>query len=199
MRHLARIALLSLIVGCSSSSGAGHEDFVPVAPFAYDGKYLDGSFEEPQGFGWDTCFTRTAGLFAKRTTGGASNGDWYAILESGGCSGTCAPNNPSASQLYLWFNEPPSATGAMGLYFDVVNFDAANRTGTLLLYGTNSGCTEESPIGEAPLDGLQLSSSWSTRCLTITTPGAHAAIGVATSGAPHKIGIDALRLGPPCH
>jgi hypothetical protein len=199
MRRLASIALVSSIVGCGSSGGAGHEDFVPVTPFAYDGKYLEGSFEEVQGFGWDTCFTRTAGLFAKRTTGDAPNGDWYAILESGGCAGTCASSNLSTSQLYLWFTQPPTAMGAMGLYFDVLNLDAPNPTGTLLIYGTNSGCMEESPLGEAPLDGLQPSSTWSTRCLTISAPGAHDAIGVAMSGAPHKIGLDALRLGPPCH
>ena len=176
------------------------EDYVPDAPIAYDARYLDGSFEGNQGFGWDTCHTRTPGRITHTQPGG-SEGSSYVTFESAACEGVCLPTNPSASHLYAWFSGAPSATAKMGLYFDVKNMGGtgAAPTGVLRFYGTDLVCQQDSVLAEIQLARLQMSSGWSTRCVTVIGPGADTAIGISVSDGAHTVGIDALRLGPPCH
>jgi hypothetical protein len=204
MRRLLMTVLMPAMwmVACTDDSpapsGAASDDYLPDVPIAYDGLYLAGSFEDAQGFGWDTCYTRTPGKVGHPQTPSAQ-GNWHVAFESGACDGTCAPTNPSASHLYAWFTTTPSATAKMGIYFDAVNAGGDAPTGALRFYGTDTVCEQESLLAEIELSRLQLSSSWSTRCVTVTGPGAAQAIGVAATGGTHKIGIDALRLGAPCH
>jgi hypothetical protein len=117
------------------------------------------------------------------------------------CEGVCSPANPSSSHVYAWFSAAPSATAKMGLYFDVKNLAAAGAapTGVLRFYGTDRVCEQDSVLAEIDLARLQMLSGWSTRCVTITGPGSDSAIGVSVSDGAHTVGIDALRLGPPCH
>ena len=65
----------SAMASCADDSKAGLpgaiEDYVPDAPIAYDGHYLDGSFEGNLGDGWDMCYTRTAGKHTRVASGGA--------------------------------------------------------------------------------------------------------------------------------
>ena len=187
---------------CADDSTAGPpgtaEDYVPDAPIAYDGHYLDGSFESNQGTGWDTCHTRTPGKLSRAQSGG-SDGSSYLTFESGSCDGTCAATNPSASHLYTWFSTAPSATATMGLYFDVKNAGAADPSGVLRFYGTDLVCQQDSVLAEIDLARLKMSSGWTTRCVTISGPGADTAIGISVSGGAYKIGVDAIRLGAPCH
>jgi hypothetical protein len=204
MRRLLVTFLLPALaaIACADDSTAGPpstmEDYIPDAPMAYDAHYLDGSFEGTQGNGWDTCHTRTPGKVGRVQSGG-SEGNAYLTIESGTCDGVCSSTNPSASHLYAWFSTAPSATAKMGLYFDIKNVGAAAPTGVLRFYGTDLVCQQDSVLAEIELAKLQLSSSWSTRCVTVTGPGADTAVGLSASGGTHKIGVDALRLGPPCH
>ena len=209
MRRLRLVTILALLPaissvtsGCADDSNAGlpgaMEDYVPDAPFAYDARYLDGSFEGNLGTGWDMCLTKTAGKHTHVETGGA-NGNAYLLFETGACDGGCMATNPSASQAYSWFSSAPSATAKMGLYFDVINAGGADATGVLRFYGTDLICQQDSVLAEIDLARLPMSPTWSTRCVTVTGPGADTAIGLSVSGGTHKIGIDALRLGPPCH
>jgi hypothetical protein len=207
MRRLLLTFLVPAIalsaIACADDSTAGPpgvtEDYVPDAPIAYDARYLDGSFEGNQGTGWDTCHTRTPGKLSHASSGG-SEGSAYLTFESGACDGTCAPTNPSASHLYTWFIAAPSATAKMGLYFDVKNEGTGGApTGVLRFYGTDLVCQQDSVLAEIELAKLKMSSGWTTRCATITGPGADTAIGISVSGGTHKIGVDAIRLGPPCH
>jgi hypothetical protein len=183
---------------CQSAPPDSPPDYVPSAPFAYDGQYLDGSFERLLGFGWDRCFTKTPEVLTSMTTGG-SHGSVYVSFESGGCSEACAPDNPSNSQVYAWFSRSTNTSQAMGLYFDVINLADSEPTGVLSFYGTDGVCEKETLFAEIPLDRLELGSGWSTRCVNVVGTGAHAAIGIAVSGGTHHIGIDALRLGRVCH
>jgi hypothetical protein len=188
-------------MGAGGSAGTvGSTDYVPDVPVDYDGRYLDGSFEQNQGFGWDTCHTRTPTRISVPETG-ASDGSRFVMFDSVGPPTPWSPTNPSASQLYMWFSAPPSATAATGVYFDAKNVGGAGGvvTGVLRLYGTNAVCERESALAEIELDRLQLMPDWTTRCATITGLGAHAGIGLAMSGDTYQIGIDAFRLGPPCH
>jgi hypothetical protein len=205
LRLLTICALLfatSAVASCADDSSAGlpgaMADYVPAAPIAYDGHYLDGSFEGNLGDGWDMCYTRTPGKHTRVDTGGA-NGNAYLLFQSGACEGGCMATNPSAAHAYSWFSTAPSATAKMGLYFDVRNAAGADATGTLRFYGTDLICQQDSVLAEIDLARLPMSATWSTRCVTVTGPGADTAIGLSVSGGSHEIGIDALRLGPPCH
>ena len=109
------------------------------------------------------------------------------------------PANPSASHVYNWFSVAPSATAKMGLYFEAMNAGGADATGVLRFYGTDMVCEQDSVLAEIELGRLQMLSGWSTRCVTITGPGSDTAIGISVSDGAHAVGIDALRLGPPCH
>jgi len=204
MRRLLMTLLVPAMaaIACADDSTAGPsgttEDCVPDAPIAYDAHYLDGSFEGSLGTGWDTCHTRTPGKISRIQSGG-SEGNVYLTIESAGCEGVCAATNPSASHLYAWFSTAPSATAKMGLYFDIKNVGSGDPTGVLRFYGTDLVCQQDSVLAEIELAKLKMSSGWTTRCVTITGPGADTAIGLSVSGGTHKIGIDALRLGAPCH
>lgn len=209
MRRLRLVTIFGLLFatsavagGCADDSNAGlpgaMEDYVPDAAIAYDAHYLDGSFEGNLGDGWDLCYTRTPGKHTRVETGGAT-GNAYLLFESGACDGGCMATNPSAAQAYSWFSTAPSATAKMGLYFDVLNAGGADATGVLRFYGTDLICQQDSVMAEIDLTRLPMSSTWTTRCVTVTGPGADTAIGLSISGGTHKIGIDAIRLGPPCH
>jgi hypothetical protein len=197
-RPLAMAMALAGAVACQSAPPDPPPSYVPAAVFAYDGQYLDGSFEGTLGSGWDQCFTRTPEVMQHMTAGG-SHGPVFLAFQSGGCSGVCAPDNPSSSQLYAWFSRNTNTSEPMGLYFDVANMAAAEPTGTLSFFGTDGVCEKETLFADIPLDRLQLTSGWTTRCVNIVGSGAHAAIGVSITGGVHHIGLDALRLGPTCH
>ena len=184
--------------------------YVPDVAFPYDGKYLaGGSFEDNQGFGWDTCYTRTPGQFPASITGGAANGNRYIQFESGSCSGVCGPDHPSASQLYMWFDDFRPITDPVGLYFSVVNVAAAatgggglvaDLKGTLEVYGVNGICEEEVGLATVALGDLSLDGTWQTRCVDMSGVASNHGVGLAVSGpGPFKVGLDAVGLGPPCH
>ncbi|MEO6598269.1 MAG: hypothetical protein ABIQ16_00240, partial [Polyangiaceae bacterium] len=125
--------------GASGESGNGpaQPGYVPAHDVPFDQAYLeDGSFEANQGFGFDTCPTRTPGSLTLANKG--SEGDRFLQFDSGSCSGTCALSNPSDSQIYLWFNAQPSS--AMGLYFDVLNFGTEAPIGALTLAAVDQAC-----------------------------------------------------------
>jgi hypothetical protein len=202
------VAICSTAIACADGPTTGGpgtpgtmEDYVPDVAIAYNARYLDGSFEDNQGFGWDTCYTRTPGKISRPLTGGSEGSSHVTFESSIACEGTCSPTNSSSSHLYTWFSAAPSATARMGLYFDVKNLSGtgAEPTGVLRFYGTDLSCAQDSVLAEIELARLRMSSGWSTRCVTVTGPGADSAIGTAVSGGAHTVGIDALRLGPPCH
>ena len=188
---------VAALAACQSAPPESPPDYVPSVPFAYDGQYLDGSFEQAPGFGWDRCFTKTPEVVTSMT-GGGSQGAAFQLFASGGCSGVCSPDNPSSSQLYAWFSKPTNASDAMGLYFDVINLGSSVPTGVLSFHGTDGVCEKETVFADIPLDRMQLGSAWSTRCVNVVGAGAHAAVGVAVTGGVHSIGLDGLRLGPVC-
>ena len=199
---LAPLPAMFMANGCADDSTAGRpgamEDYVPDAPIAYDAHYLDGSFEDNQGFGWDTCHTRTPGKLSHLESGGAAGSAYLRQFETGGCEGGCTPTNPSASHSTTGSAVAPSATAKMGLYSRHER-GRRRRDGRAALLRHRFVCQQDSVLAEIHLTRLPLSSTWSTRCVTITGPGADTAIGLSVSGGTHKIGIDAIRLGAPCH
>jgi len=200
-RLLLSIVVPGLVAGaCSATGPTDADDYVPDVPLAYDEHYLSGSFEDAQGFGWDTCASRTFGAGRHVPTGGSEGSAYFRFDWDEVCT-DCKTDatRPSAAMVYLWFSTEVSATEDMGLYFDAVNEASAEPTGVLRFYGTDELCVGEDVLAEIDLSRLQLSSSWATRCAMVSGPGAYRAIGLADSGGMHQIGVDALRLGPPCH
>ncbi|MEO6600021.1 MAG: hypothetical protein ABIQ16_09135 [Polyangiaceae bacterium] len=178
-----------------SGNGPAQPDYVPAHDVPFDQAYFeDGSFEMNQGFGFDTCFTRTPGSVTQASNG--SEGESFVRFNSGPCTGTCNPGNPSDSQIYLWFNAQPSS--AMGLYFDVLNFSAEPPIGALTLAAVDHLCVSVGQSAQAALSELALAPTWQTRCIDLPALNADEWLGITVSGASFQIGLDALRLGPPC-
>jgi hypothetical protein len=190
----------SIVGEADAATPPSRGGYVPAAPIAYDGKYLDGSFEENPGFGWDTCRTRTPERLSVLMSG-SSEGSYHLSFETAsGCSESgCRADAPSSSQVYLWFKAPPAIADA-GLYLDVKNLAGTPPEGTLRFYGTDHLCEQEVLLAEVALGELSFPASpaWGTRCVTLTRLDAHIAIGIAVTGGDHAIGIDALRVGRPC-
>jgi len=197
MRRLFMTVVVAAATAIACGGADGPTSYVPDAPLAYDGRYLAGSFEQQQGNFWDVCQTRTPELLRQMVDGGA-DGNAYLMLESGGCLGGCGANNPSLSLFDMWFVGAPSVS-AMGVYFDAKNVAGTAPTGTLRVYGNGSVCAQEILLAEVPLDRLELTSDWSTRCATVDELGLYHGIGIAMTGGSHVIDLDAFRLGPPCH
>jgi len=183
----------------AATGGTTGKTYVPDVPAAYDGAYLDGSFEQNQGFGWDTCHTRTPEHLQVVMNGGSQGTD-YLLFQTAACEiPDCSPSSPSASEVSVWFKTAPDLTAPVGLYFDAKNEGTDAPDGLLRLYGTDGTCEQESLFAEIPLADLELSQSWATRCVDLTGLASHDAIGLAVTGGSHQIGLDALRLGPACH
>src|SRR5687767_13387759 len=93
MRRLLVTILLpvicSLAIACADGSTGGRpgtiEDYVPDVPIAYNARYLDGSFEGNQGFGWDTCYTRTLGKITHPQAGGSEGSSHVTFTPAAAC------------------------------------------------------------------------------------------------------------------
>ncbi len=191
---------MSGVGGAGSVHPAGQPmtDYTPsvVAPFNTE-NFDDGSFEQGPGFGWDRCYTRTPGAVIAVAQGG-SEGSRFMELVTAPCEATCASDPRSRSQLYLWFGESGHPTEPSGIYVDFSNLDATPPSGKLQLFAVNSVCDAERQLLELPLEALMLRSSWSTRCFDASF-ASDESLGLAVVGPRYHLGIDGVRLGPPCH
>lgn len=185
-------------VPAGGGSGQVPQDYVPDSIAPFDDLHLDdGSFENGQGFGWDTCFTKTPGSL-KMGELGASNGNYFLEFASSPCDGICSPENSADSQLYAWFGEGKQPTEPFGLYLDLINLDGASPDGRFVLYAVDLSCNTLRPLFDVPLSDFSLTRTWSTRCVEpALEPGER--LGLAVTGPRYHIGLDALRSGPTCH
>ncbi|MEO8213863.1 MAG: hypothetical protein ABI560_11750, partial [Myxococcales bacterium] len=113
------------------------------------------------------------------------------------------------SQLYMWFDSFRPTTDPVGLYFSVLDVEAAasvvggrgaDLMGTLEVYGVNSLCEEEVGLAAVALGDLGLEGTWQTRCVDVSGIASNRGVGLAVSGpGPFKVGLDGVGLGPPCH
>jgi hypothetical protein len=186
--------------GVTPVGGGGQvpETYIPDSNAPFNGMHLDdGSFEDVPGFGWDSCSTKAPGSLMLSEVG-ASNGAYFLEFTSSPCTGTCSPDRPSDSQVYVWFGEGKHPTEPAGLYLDLINLESARPTGRFVLYTVDNGCKTLRPLFDVPLSDLSLSHTWSTRCFDLDLePGE--GLGFAVVGPQYQIGLDALRLGPTCH
>lgn len=182
----------------SAGDAATRPNYVPTHDVPFDQTYLeDGSFESNQGFGYDTCATRTPASL-EHITADASEGSRAFQFSSASCVGICSPNNPSDSQIYLWFTTRPSSAAA-GLYFDVRNLSRAAPAGELRIAAVDSLCVSLRDLARAALSDLRLEQDFQTRCIDLPALKAEERLGLAVAGTSFQIALDALRIGPPCH
>lgn len=188
--------------GNGGRGGSGNSAaYVPDTIVPYDGKYLPGgSIEDSPGIGWDRCLTHTPGMPIAEASEQASNGAKSMVFDSEECTSIiCRNDNPSSSQIYFFFNNvPPYLGNPVGLYFDMMNLNAAPPTGTMALYATDLACRGEQMLVDVPLADLAPGPAWETRCVNLAFASLPPALGIAMTGGTYKIAVDALRLGPAC-
>jgi hypothetical protein len=182
--------------GAAGTTAEPHDpNFIPDTAPDYDEKNGFASFEDSQGFGWDTCFTHTPEHVRSQSGDGADGTRYMAFESSDEPPLGEATSQPSTSQVYLY-----SETSELSenLYFDSKNFGTTAVSGSLRFYSTDQLCEQEQLLFEVDLGQLQLQRDWGTRCVTLSGLPEYA-LGIAVTGGVHSIGIDALRFGPPCH
>ncbi len=186
------------LAGNTSVGGVYVPDRKDVPPKG-DGR-LSGSFETTAGFGWDSCYTKNPGathVGATRTPR-ASDGTEYVRFDSG-AECTSPSSSPLADvQLAFWLDTPLPANVPLHLYFDAIDL-GDTASGTLQLDQVDANCATIAPLATLKLPDLELTSAWQTRCVTFTPSSDVHVFGLYVWGAAFHVGLDAFRLGPPCH
>jgi hypothetical protein len=180
--------------------GAAMSPYEPTnmdVPPEGDGTLTGGSVEGNLGTGWDLCGSNHPGLDLAPTNDQASDGARFLMFDSTlpcpGCASTT-----SDMQVSFWFDTLFPAGETRYLYFDVADFGPKRPTGTLLFGSTITPCSTAEVLASIPLEELDITHEWQTRCVAITPHAAFVDFGLYVADGTFKIGIDALRFGPPC-
>lgn len=190
------------VAGGISEGGEGGEDsnYVPAGPEVApegDGRLEEGgSFEQAQGFGWDTCPTRIPGL--ARSEGKASDGLVSLRFESQPVGATTNWPEGTDAQLGFYLSEPLLAGVPLSLYFDVINLSRGEPSGELSIAGLDWTCETREPLATIDLAELSTTEAWQTRCVELVPTQELTVFGIWVTGANFTIGLDTFRFGPPC-
>ena len=124
---------------------------------------------------------------------------WLSFDSQRSCADSfaCKPEG-SDLQLSLWLRQPLPPDVPLHLYFDAINLGQAPPSGTLHVAATEDYCTASATLATIPLRDLELTSDWSTRCVSFTPSSAFSIFGLYVSGETFEVGLDAFRFGPPC-
>lgn len=189
--------------GATGSGPAADIPYVPANPNVGpegDGKLSGGSFEGYFGDGWDACGSYHPDPEYVKDASSASHGERFVIFDSNTpCPGCNQWTNDL--QVVLGLNDAIPAE-AQHLYFDVVNLGESAASGVLtvgaIYAATTNLCQSNAILASVPLQDLALSSKWQTRCVSFTPEQRVDALGLYVSDGSFRIGLDALRFGPPC-
>jgi hypothetical protein len=190
----------------AAGAGAQTSSYLPDdsnVPPAGDGRLEGGSFEGNLGFGWDFCFSKYPGATGVRGSDAASDGDtWLAFDSQKSCSDSFGCQADSGDiQVGFWLDTPLPAREPLHLYFDAINLGQATPSGILhvdVVQATVDGCMSAAALATIPLRDLELTSGWSTRCVSFTPNAALDVFGLYVTGEAFQLGLDAFRFGPPC-
>lgn len=162
--------------------------------FAGDGRFIEGgSVEGGHGSGFDTCYA-DPGLSVEE--GVAAEGDQFLAFRSI----DVRPINPDMTDAQVAFfteDEPLLAGTALYVYFEIRNLSDVAPVGELSLAPVNRCELYQSAIA-VPLVALEPGPEWETRCIEIVPEQEQTWLGLWVTGEEFAIGIDAVRLGPPC-
>ncbi len=187
---------------------AAPTSYIPTAPpppLEGDGRLADLSSSlggTPIGF--DACPTSTAGLSRNQPGDSPAPGHSSRYLRfdsSGPCDASHACNPAyGKAQIEFWFEPPLTAFQAYGLWLEAVNIDDSRPSGTLHIVAPDApGCGDAAQsLAIVPLAALELSQVWQTRCVPIQPVTSVKAIDLYVDSGSFRIGLEALRFGPPC-
>jgi hypothetical protein len=195
--------------GSSSSGGAPSEtagaanDYVPsgeAVPPTGDGRLeWGGSFEhgvggtrEIIGAAWDNCASRLPVVHVEQ--GGAADGTTSLRVQSAGQERADGVD----SQFAFYLREPLPANQPLYLYFEVRNFSQRAPIGAIAIARVDFYCKTVEPLATIPLERLELSNEWQTRCVELRPTGEVPQLGWSAEGTDFVIGVDDFRFGPPC-
>lgn len=190
----------------ASGGGAGRNDGPPPLLPQSDAPPVEGDGRLPdlpetavglQGTGWDLCsvgFTRS-----KEDCGACpvARGEQFLVVGSTVAepAQSAEPAKPPGPQAYFYFHP---ATTASALWLDVAWLSGA-RSAELSLWETDTICQTQGSPEVFDISPLLVgdSGAWATACVPLSDFGSFAGLGfrIATAG---KVGLDALRFGPPC-
>jgi hypothetical protein len=188
--------------GGTAEGGEGGElpDYVPVGPEVApegDGRLEEGgSFEESQGFGWDTCPTKTPGLTRSEDT--AADGLISLRFESQAAGSSTNWPEGTDAQLAFYLDESLAVGVALHLYFDIINLSPREPSGQLSIAGLEWACETRDPLANIELAKLSTTGAWQTRCVELTPAQELDVFGIWVTGTDFAIGLDTFRFGPPC-
>jgi hypothetical protein len=195
---------LGTTAGSESTTGSVARAYVPDHPNQPpegDGRVTGGSFEQSQGAGWDTCFSRNAGGAYTNGEPEASDGEHCFTFDSRrACvdSPACRPTGGDA-QFGFWLGSVVPAGDPVHLYFDVINFGSSQPNGELAIDAVGSLCESREVLAKLPLSALALDTFWQTRCVSFLPGAPFSTFGVYVTGSSFYMGLDTFRFGPPCH
>jgi hypothetical protein len=196
--------------GGSSAGGSGGEGadahagktYIPEGsnvPAAGDGRLEGGSFEGNLGSGWDFCFTKHPGAARMDATGSSDGTAWLAFDSQKSCADSFAcQTDGDDAQVGFWLSTPLPPGVPVHLYFDAINLSPASPSGILHIDTVQDGCMSAAPLATIRLRDLELTSNWTTRCVSFTPDTAVGAFGLFVVGDAFQLGLDAFRFGPEC-
>lgn len=190
----------------TAASAQAGKSYVPEASnlsAAGDGRLDGGSFEGNLGDGWDFCPSKHPGATLMEGSDRSSDGDaWLAFDSRKSCSASSACRaEGSDTQVGFWLGTPLPAGVPLHLYFDAINLGQETPSGTLHVHVVDvmqTGCMSAGALATIPLGDLELTSDWSTRCVSFTPNVPLDVLGLYVTGSAFQLGLDALRFGPPC-
>ena len=192
--------------GGGGATGAGAHagtSYVPEdsnVPAAGDGRLTGGSFEGNLGSGWDFCNTKSPGATRMEGSARSSDGDVWLDFDSQtscGASFGCTAEGDDA-QVGFWLSTTLPVGAPLHLYFDAINLGQLAPSGVLRIDVLQNGCMSAAPLATIPLLDLELTSGWTTRCVSFTPNAAVGVFGLYVTGETFHVGLDAFRFGPPC-
>jgi hypothetical protein len=184
--------------GGDSRAGSPYVPRDPNVPAAGDSRLGGGSFEGNLGDGWDFCFTKHPGAALVDAMGSSDGTAWLTLDSRKSCADSLACKADGDDvQVGFWLGMPLPQDEPVHLYFDAINLGSAPPSGTLQLDAVQS-CMTTTPLATIPLPELQLTSDWTTRCVTFTPATAVDVFGLFVTGETFQLGLDTFRFGPEC-
>ncbi|WP_437511980.1 hypothetical protein [Sorangium sp. So ce1099] len=133
-----------------------------------------------------------------RVDGAAADG-LYSLRFESQPPGTPSPwPEGTDAQVAFFRAEPIVAEAPLYLYFDAINLSAESPSGELTIARLKPFCETIDPLATIPLEELDLTGSWETRCVELQPAGDILTFGMWVTGVDFTIGLDTFRFGPPC-
>jgi hypothetical protein len=186
--------------GADARAGGGYIPDDSNVTAEGDGLLEGGSFEGNLGNGWDFCHSKHPGTLYWEDSDRSSHGTtWLAFDSQKSCAESFACSADGADAQVSFWVEPAQAPGApIHLYFDAINLGPTMPAGALHIDATEGYCTSSAELATISLRDLELTSGWSTRCVSFTPSSALSTFGLYVTGETFLVGLDAFRFGPPC-